>query len=304
MFQNINIEYEQEEQVDYEESVKRVSKKEILKEFLSLQNILLYIITFGASMVGIGEGISPFGLTIFAAVCSNKMPAGVVFVLAGIGTFISFGQGGVLTYLLTILIFVVFALIYRPKYENTIRNEKRKLGVHIAFATFLVQVIGIAFKTFYVYDLLTSILFTVMVYIFYKIFTNSITIIKDYGNKKAFTIEEVIGASLLVSIAITAFGDFTVLGLSIKNILCILIVLVLGWKNGVLVGATGGVTIGVVLGIIGKGEPMLIAAFALSRNDCRGFESLWKNWCNSRFCIRKYNSYICGKWKCCTNYIF
>ena len=34
---------------------------------------------------------------------------------------------------------------------------------------------------------------------------------------------------------------------SIKNILSILIVLVLGWKNGMLVGATGGITIGVVL---------------------------------------------------------
>ena len=49
------------------------------------------------------------------------------------------------------------------------------------FSTFLVQAMGIMFKTFYVYDLLTSILFTIVTYIFYKIFTNSITVIKDYG---------------------------------------------------------------------------------------------------------------------------
>ena len=38
----------------------------------------------------------------------------------------------------------------------------------------------------------------------------------------------------------------------------------MGWKNGVLVGATSGVTIGVTLGIITGGEPIIIAAYAIS----------------------------------------
>ncbi|MBR6033428.1 MAG: hypothetical protein IKP28_01585 [Clostridia bacterium] len=179
------------------------------------------------------------------------------------------GIGELLTYILTSLVFITFSLIYRPKYENTVRNEKRKLGSHLIASIMLVQIFGLMFKTFYVYDLLTSILFAIITYIFYKIFTNSITVIKDYGAKTAFTIEEVLGASLILAIAISALFNFTIWGVSIKNILCILIVLVLGWKNGVLIGTTGGVTIGVVLGIIDKGDPMLIAVFALSRNDSR-----------------------------------
>ena len=150
-----------------------------------------------------------------------------------------------------------------------VRNEKRKLGTHLVISTFLVQAMGLMFKTFYVYDLLTSILFTVVVYIFYKIFTNSITVVKDYGEKTAFTIEEVMGACLLLAIGISTVANVTVFGFSIRNIACILIVLVLGWKNGILVGATGGITIGMVLGIIGRGDPMLIAAFAVARNDSR-----------------------------------
>ena len=35
-------------------------------------------------------------------------------------------------------------------------------------------------------------------------------------------------------------------------------------KKGILIGATSGITIGAVLGIIGNGEPALIASFALS----------------------------------------
>ena len=84
-------------------------------------------------------------------------------------------------------------------------------------------------------------------YIFYKIFVNSITVIIDFTTKRAFTIEEVMGTSLLLSITATAFESLDIFEFSISNILSILIVLVLGWKNGMLVGATGGITIGVVL---------------------------------------------------------
>lgn len=268
MFQNINVEYEQE---DINEK-KVQQKRNYLKEAFSIQNILLYGITFGVSMVGFDEKITPFGISIFAAVCSNKIPAGIVFILAAIGSYIGLGNQGILTYLLTSLVFIVFSLIYRPKFENELRNEKRKLGGHLVAATFLVQIMGVIFKTFYVYDFITSVLATMITYVFYKIFVNSLTVIKDYKTKVAFTIEEVIGASLLVAIAISYLCNFTIWGFSVRNVLCILLVLILGWKNGILVGTTGGVTIGVVLGMIGKGEPMLIAAFALSRNDSRNFK--------------------------------
>lgn len=125
------------------------------------------------------------------------------------------------------------------------------------------------FTIFLVYDLLASFVFAILTYIFYKIFSNSITVIKDYGIKQAFTIEEVIGASLLISIAVYSLNGLNVFGLSISNILSIMLVLFLGWKHGMLVGATGGITIGMVLGIIGSSSPVLVAAYAISRYDRR-----------------------------------
>lgn len=125
---------------------------------------------------------------------------------------------------------------------------------------------------FLVYDLLASFVFAILTYIFYKIFSNSITLIKDYGIKQAFTIEEVIGASLLASIAVYSLNGLNVFGLSISNILSIMLVLFLGWKHGMLVGATGGITIGMVLGIIGSSSPVLVAAYAISRYDSRTFK--------------------------------
>ena len=79
-----------------------------------------------------------------------------------------------------------------------------------------------------------------------------------------FSIEELMGASMMITIAFSALTPVHIFGFSVKNILCILVVLILGWKNGMLVGATGGITIGIVLGIIDGSNPIMIAAFAIS----------------------------------------
>ena len=54
----------------------------------------------------------------------------------------------------------------------------------------------------------------------------------------------------MLAISVSAFRNLEILGLEIKNVLCILIVLVLGWKRGILIGGTSGITIGAVLGVV------------------------------------------------------
>lgn len=207
--------------------------------------------------------IVPFGLSFIAALLANGQAVGIMYILSLIGTFLRFGTNSFLTYFITSLVFFVLVLIVRPRLQEGV-NEIRKIGGHIFFAVLIVQIVPIFFGTFIVFDLLLSILLAMTTYIFYKIFVSSITMIKEFGQKRAFTIEEVMGTSLLLAIAITAFGDLNIFGFSIKNILSILIVLVLGWKNGILVGATGGITIGVVLGIISGSDPVMIAVYAVS----------------------------------------
>ena len=72
------------------------------------------------------------------------------------------------------------------------------------------------------------------------------------------------GASLLVSIAFVSLSGLKFWGLSVTNILSVMLVLFLGWKNGMLVGGTAGITIGMVLGIINSTSPILVASYAIS----------------------------------------
>ena len=155
-------------------------------------------------------------------------------------------------------------LVFKPWYEEKYKAERRKLGKYVLISTVSVQIIQMLFRGFLLYDLFLGIVTGVVTYIFYKIFANSLIVISEYDIKEAFTVEEVVGASLILSIATCAFGGLSIFNFQIKTVLSILIVLVLGWKQGILIGTTSGVTIGAVLGIIGNSEPMLVASFALS----------------------------------------
>lgn len=126
-------------------------------------------------------------------------------------------------------------LIFKPWYEEEYKSERRKLGKYVILSVIAVQIIQVFLKGFLLYDLFLGLTTAVITYIFYKIFSNSLIAISEYKITKAFTVEEVVGASLMLAIAVTAFRDFQIFGFEIKTVLCILIVLVLGWKKGILI---------------------------------------------------------------------
>lgn len=263
MLQNISKE------LDYNNAEEVKNKNdfaEIAKKIFTKQNIAIYLITFLISMVGLGEDnlIAPFGIAFTAACISNGMPLAIVFISSIIGTTMKFGFNGLLMYVVAALIVLLFSVIAKPKRIYDDANEKIRLGARLTISVFLVQFIYILFTGFYMYDFLTAIMVAITSYIFYKIFVNSISVVKEYGIKKAFTVEEVIGASLLLSIALSAVGNYNIWGFGIRNIFCIFMVLYLGYRNGMLVGATAGITIGVVISILGGEEQILIAAYAIS----------------------------------------
>ena len=266
MFQNIS---KQDEEV-FDEDVelnKENRVKGILKENLSIQNCIIYILAFMVSLVGgqdsMFTSIAPFGFAIIAASIGARIPALLVCIVTLIGTTIKFGGNGLLFYILTLLIFLAFVLIKRPKEEEE-RNEKIKVGIQMSLAVFIVQTVKMLFNGFLVYDLAYNIMLSLVTYILYKVFVNALVVFSEAGIKKVFSIEEVMGSALLLAIAVNCLGNLSILGYSIRNILSILIVLVMGWKNGMLVGATIGITIGTVLGILNGQDPTMLAAYAIS----------------------------------------
>ena len=109
MFQNITKDFERN-QSSYED-VKFKNKnqiKNVLAMIFSKQNIILYFICFFISMVKFNFGgdyfLSVFGLAVLAASLSNCIPIGVIFLISCLGTFISFGMEGLLSYIFSSIV--------------------------------------------------------------------------------------------------------------------------------------------------------------------------------------------------------
>ena len=297
MFQNIADQELEQGKIENKTIVKNK-----VKEIFKFSNIFLYLVSFLASTVSFGNLGSPFAVSLFAATCSNKIPAGIIYVLSGLGVLLKFGVNDFLIYLFTTLVFIVSVIIFKPKEEYEDRNEKRKLGKHVFMASILVKLLSIVLGPIYIYDVITGIAFSILSYLFYKIFVNGIVVIREFRERVAFSIEEIMAGMIIVTLAITALGEISVYGFSIRSILCVLMVLVLGWKNGVLVGGTAGITIGVILGIAGGESPLVIAAFAISGMIAGILNRLRKNRSYTRICNWKYFICLCGKWKYSRNY--
>ena len=237
---------------------------EILKNLVNFKNIIIYIISFMISTIDMGQEVSPFSIAIVGASLSGGVPAVVVVLTGLLGNIIGVGTVGGLNYILIILMLLILICIKPPKENDQYKNEQIQIAGHIFVSVLLVMIAKLLLTKFTIGDMLLHITLAIFSVVFYKIFVNSLVVIQEIAEKRVFSIEEVIGASLLISVAISALGDFTILGLSVRNILSILIVLILGWKNGILVGATTGVTIGATLGIIAQNNPIIVAVYAIS----------------------------------------
>ena len=242
--------------------------REFFKDNFKIKNIIVYILSFMMSLIGGQDGsifsqIAPFGLAMFAACVGSGVPIAIVAITTLAGYTIKSGVGGFTTILLTILVFLACILIKRPD-EDEEKNEHLKVGMQITFSVFVVQLIKSLFKGILLYDILYNIMLSIVIYILYKIFVNGLAVIQDYKEKEVFSLEEVMGAGMLLAIAINCFENFSIFGYSVRNILSILIVLVLGWNNGMLVGATAGISIGTILGLLNGQEPIMLAAYGIS----------------------------------------
>lgn len=261
MFQNIN---EETINIDSKNTRSDREKVNIFANIFTKKNIVLYLVSFMLSFVGLGGEFSVFSISMLGACFASSVPVLGIVVISLIGNLIKFGVGGLLGYLLTALVMVVSLFLFKPYYNEQERNEKIKIGKNVFASVLIIQIIKFAISGFTIYDILSTITLAMIALVFYKIFVNSIVVTQEFYKRRAFSIEEVIGASLLLAIAVGGFGDLSILGFGIRNVLSILIVMILGWKNGILVGTTSGVTIGVTLGVISGSEPIMIAAYAIS----------------------------------------
>lgn len=165
----------------------------ITKEIFKTQNIVIYILTFLISRVSIRNEVLPFGLAIIAACLGTEIPIAMVFLLSSISTFIFQGAIGFAQFFFTCLVYFLLVVILKPKYSIEERNEVIKTGGKLFAACLIVNFITNSIvDSILIYNIFMGTIISVLTYCFYKIFVNGIVVIRDFGNKKAYALEELI----------------------------------------------------------------------------------------------------------------
>lgn len=261
MFQNVAEIRNQKEEV-------REESKEIilyrLKEIFRYQNVIIYVLTFLMSMLSIKGEIVPFGLAMVAACVGETVPIIGVFVSASLGTIVGNGFSSFGNFIAIMAIYFFLVLFFKAKVAIEERNEEVKTGGKLFAACLIVSIIKSIIGVFLLYDVFMGVIAASIVYVFYKIFVNGLASIKDFNDKKAFTVEELIATVIIISLASSVFNQVTIFSLNISNIIIIFMIMVLGWKNGMLIGAVSGISIGLAVSFIDGTSFVQISMFAIS----------------------------------------
>lgn len=259
MFQNIAEDTMQNE--NFKRNMKILL---ILKELFKPQNVIAYVLTFLISMIDIKGAYIPLGLAMVAAALGSTVPAAVVYICGLVGTGVALGSDRLSSFFWISIVYYILLALFKPKVCVDERNEVYKTGSRLFFAYVFVSLFNHWTSDIWIVDLIYSCLYAGLLYVFYKVFVNALAVIKNLGIKRAFSAEEMIGTVAVVAIAVSVFSKVTIFEMSISNIIVMLAIMILGWKSGILVGATSGIVAGFVMSLVQDSNLTLVLSLGVS----------------------------------------
>lgn len=234
----------------------RNEKKLNISKFFELKSIIAYLLSIFIGMTKLPSGATPFGLALLGAFADTGFPLIIPLGLIGLTTGITFGWTCFLKFVISSLIFVAMKSFIKG-------NTKTGNAAKILFSTAISETIILLISESLIYDAVMAAFMSTTTAIFYLIFSEGLPIILDYDKQKITSHETLMAAGILITVVITCLGNFSILGLSLRNILCILIVLYLGWRRGTACGIISGVSVSLVLGIMGYASASTVATYTI-----------------------------------------
>lgn len=145
--------------------------------------------------------VIPISVAFVIAMIANDIPIGGVLVAEAITLGFRFGTGGFGIYIVEILMFILSIFILKP-IEIKMDSEKYKLGKRVVIITIITSML-MYMKKYPFYAVCEFTIFSLCLeYIFYKIFSNGINVIKNFGKSKAYSEIEIISAGVFIAVGI------------------------------------------------------------------------------------------------------
>lgn len=157
-----------------------------------LRLIAYYIFLFIFSSIGVNN--FPIGaIAMIGAVYGSGGILAPAILLSAISAGIFIGTKSLISLLIFIILFVIPIIFIRPLISIEGRNEKKKVGNYILFASLF---------AFVFFGFLEGIFAVILTYMLYKIFVNVMAVFKNDDEKEIFSIEENVSLFTFLSVGI------------------------------------------------------------------------------------------------------
>ena len=233
---------------------------EFLRKILLYQNN--YLVLVSAFLLGssnIAGGMLPFGAAFFAAASGV---AGMKLMTAIAVLFGAAIQGSPELVYINAACMLLFSVFSIPLKDLISRMNIKAAGI-LFVSLLLPQMILTGLQGFLLYDILKAIFSSFIGFVLFFIFRFSIPVMAGIVKKALLAGEEAISIAITAALVLSGLGTLQIFGFSIRNILCVLVLLLFSYKCGAGVGAATGVAIGLITSISSASTPSITGAYAL-----------------------------------------
>ncbi|MBU5257277.1 stage II sporulation protein E [Tissierella praeacuta] len=220
--------------------------------------VIIMIMGFFLARVNILNKLTPFGFAFLASYLIMKNLNIHLLIAVIVGTLSLQGIKGISYISSYILIYTFFTVFKKEKTYSLL-----KAAVVSAFIFTGFRSLGILFSnTIFIYDLFMIIFEGVVVFTMIYIFSFSIPIEEIRGAN--LNNEKMICSFITLALTLAGIKNISVMGVEVKNLVCIAVILHLSYNYGAFLGGTIGIILGMVTYISHPEMPFIIGIFGIT----------------------------------------
>lgn len=210
------------------------------------------------SRASVMDGLTPFGLAFLATQLSRKRTDISVAIVSSVGLL---SIHGIVGYQYIIPIWTLF-FSYRAL-SKKLKFTPFKISIFASILLISLRTVFVIFGDYFLYDIVMIGFEGIIVFALTNILSQSISNLENSYNR-LLTSEEIISGAIMLSLAVAGIGGISILDVSIRNIVGVLLVLIFAYCKGPSMGTAVGVTIGLISAMSSAELPLVISIYSIS----------------------------------------
>lgn len=240
-----------------EQQRSKIGKAAAILDYLNKTNLIILPAAFLLGRISLLGGLMPFGIALYAATLGLNINRIMISIAIFAGMLTSGATVQLYTAVVAMLLFNAINIPFRKSVGSPMR-----VGI-IAFIGVLIPEMLLTYlQGFLMYDILKSVINGFIIFALVFVFKNVLEVLGNPARRYSLTNEEILSIAIACALAVGGLGGWNIFGVSLKNILCIIIILIFSFRTGAGNGAAIGVIVGTVISISSNSSPIIIASYA------------------------------------------